>query len=103
MPRKDITTKITYMKNPYTHAGYPKTVPGAPGAGQEATVEPNSSLYVKVPENNTPKREIKNIVFSADLGLMRLEDFLPRSFPTLPKLPRGPEIYYTDYSKDNSV
>lgn len=32
-----------YMKNPYTHAGYPNTVPGAPGAGQVMALVPKSS------------------------------------------------------------
>jgi hypothetical protein len=44
------------MKNPYTHAGYPKTVPGAPGAGHAAAEEPNTSRYDSVPEKTTPNR-----------------------------------------------
>ena len=44
-PIAAIITTATYMKNPYTHAGYPNTVPGAPKDGQDALVFANSSRY----------------------------------------------------------
>lgn len=59
------------MKNPYTQAGYPKTVPGAPGAGQLA-VEANNSWYDSTPENAAPNSAIPNMMVSIVLARIGL-------------------------------